>query len=241
MNKELFTKVTPAILPKTFEELEQKLSVVAPLVAWVQVDAADGLFVPNKTWPYAGDPDGRFMKIIKQEEGFPFCDEVSIEVDLMVANPVFESDKWIAAGASRLVIHIRSIELDQFEVLAKNIKEKGIELILGVEIDVPLKDIHAYAVVTEEFGGLDGIQCMGIRREGFQHEKFDKDALRKVAELRDSFPGTPISVDGGVSIENAASLHEAGATRLVCGSSIFDSAKPAETVAEFEKILEKSS
>jgi len=238
MNKDSVTHVIPAILPKTFKELEEKMSIAAPLVAWVQVDAADGEFVPNKTWPYEGDTENHFAKIIKQEEAFPSFDDVSIEVDLMVSNPAFEADKWIAAGASRLVIHVQSIALDQFEILAKNIRDKGIALILGVEISLTLKDIHPYIVAAQENGELDGIQCMGIRREGFQHQVFDPEVLKKLEEIRDAYPDIVLSVDGGVSLENAEALHAAGATRLVCGSSIFDSTSPAITISKIEAILE---
>ncbi len=237
MSTEPIIKVIPAILPKTFQEIEEKVAVVAALVPWIQIDAADGIFVPNKTWPYTGDSDGHFARIIGQEEGFPGWEDTSFEVDLMVSNPAFEADKWIAAGAARIIVHIKSISLDQFEILAKNIKEKGIELMLGVEMDVSLADLHPYIVAAEDNGGLDGIQCMGIDREGFQHEEFDPKVLKKIEEIRAEYPTVIISVDGGVSLENAASLHAAGVTKLVCGSAIFDADSPEQVMREIEDIL----
>lgn len=237
MNKELILHVTPAILPKNFEELESKLSIVAPLVMWVQIDACDGKFVPNKTWPYVGDPEDRFNKIIKQEEGFPNWEDLSFEIDLMVSNPSFEADKWIAAGASRLVVHVNSIELDQFEILAKNIKQKGIELILGVEMGLSLNDIHPYIVAVEDVGGLDGIQCMGIDKEGFQHQEFNPEVLKKIEDIHEAYPTVILSVDGGVSLENAHKLREAGVARLICGSSIFDAESPEVMIGELEGVF----
>lgn len=237
MNKEEIFHVVPAILPKNFSELEEKLAIVSSVVSWVQIDAVDGIFAPNKTWPYSGDPDQKFSKIIKQEEGFPFWEDVSFEVDLMVSNPSFEADKWIAAGASRLVIHVQSIELEQFEILAKNIKEKGIELILGVEIGVPLAEIHPYIIAAEDLGGLDGIQCMGIDKEGFQHQKFDGAVLKKIKEIHEEYPTIILSIDGGVSLENAESLHAAGVAKLVCGSAIFDADSPRDVIKQLESLF----
>ncbi|MBI2096406.1 MAG: hypothetical protein HYT43_02120 [Candidatus Taylorbacteria bacterium] len=42
-----------------------------------------------------------------------------------------------------------------------------------------------------------------------------------------------ISVDGGVSLDNALRLKEAGASRLVVGSSLFGSADIRSTLKEF--------
>jgi ribulose-phosphate 3-epimerase len=46
-----------------------------------------------------------------------------------------------------------------------------------------------------------------------------------------------ISVDGGVSLENAQDLISAGASRLVVGSAIFNSDNFIETLEKFKRIL----
>lgn len=52
----IMTEIVPAILPRNFSELREKLSRVAGLVDTVQIDVCDGRFVPSKSWPYAKAP-----------------------------------------------------------------------------------------------------------------------------------------------------------------------------------------
>jgi ribulose-phosphate 3-epimerase len=64
---------------------------------------------------------------------------------------------------------------------------------------------------------------MGIDNVGFQNQEFNDQVLEKISDLRNLYPDIQISVDGGVSFDNAADLISAGATRLVSGSAVFDS------------------
>jgi ribulose-phosphate 3-epimerase len=80
------------------------------------------------------------------------------------------------------------------------------------------------------------VQLMGIDHIGFQGQEFDEKVIGRVKHLRLKYPGLPISVDGGVSLENAQSLFEAGADRLVVGSAIFNSDNFVEAIANFKKI-----
>ncbi len=82
----------------------------------------------------------------------------------------------------------------------------------------------------------DFVQCMGILNIGNQGEPFDEQVLEKIKELKTRFEGLPIAVDGGVSLENAKALIDAGATRLVVGSAIWKSGDPIETIQAFKRI-----
>ena len=105
-----FNHITPAILPKSYDDLVRHLDRVSGIVKTVQVDVVDGVLAPNKTWPFVQDTDGQFLKILRQEEGLPYWDSIDYEIDLMVSDPVFVSDQWIAAGANRIVIHVKSLQ-----------------------------------------------------------------------------------------------------------------------------------
>jgi ribulose-phosphate 3-epimerase len=48
--------------------------------------------------------------------------------------------------------------------------------------------------------------------------------------IHDRGLNTLIEIDGGVTIENAASLVKAGADVLVAGSTVFHSSNPKETI-----------
>lgn len=92
----------------------------------------------------------------------------------------------------------------------------GVEVGLGIALDTPIAKLDSLAPLG------DFIQTMGIAVLGHQGEPFDPRALARVRELRERFPSHPISVDGGVEIDNARALVEAGASRLVAGSAIFE-------------------
>jgi ribulose-phosphate 3-epimerase len=69
---------------------------------------------------------------------------------------------------------------------------------------------------------------------GFGGQKFIEHSLEKVRELRQLIVSTGskalIEVDGGVNLQTAAQLIEAGADALVAGSAIFASDDPEETI-----------
>ena len=75
---------------------------------------------------------------------------------------------------------------------------------------------------------------MGIREIGFQGQDFDSAVLEKISDMRDHYPEMPISVDGGVDGDSAADLIDAGATRLVSGSYIFESADIQQAIYDLE-------
>ena len=103
------TQVLPAIIATSYEDLCDKMSVVKGIVDLVQIDVCDGKFVPSETWPYIGDEENHFEKIITEEqEGFPFWKDMYFEADLMVSNPKESAEKWIIAGAKAVVLHFES-------------------------------------------------------------------------------------------------------------------------------------
>jgi len=42
-------EIIPAVIPKSFHELEEKVKLVDACVETVQIDVMDGIFVNNKT------------------------------------------------------------------------------------------------------------------------------------------------------------------------------------------------
>ncbi|MBX4211051.1 ribulose-phosphate 3-epimerase, partial [Candidatus Parcubacteria bacterium] len=107
----------------------------------------------------------------------------------------------------------------------------NIELGVAINPDTPNEKIAPY------IKDVDFVQCMGIAKIGFQSQPFDTRVLDKIRSLRLAYPDLIISVDGGVSLETAPKLVEAGCNRLVSGSVIFNSTHIKETIAQFEQIL----
>ena len=63
-------EIIPAVLPKDFSELEEKVQMVVGLADTVQVDICDGKFVPTTTWPHKRR-DENFEAIIREDRGMP--------------------------------------------------------------------------------------------------------------------------------------------------------------------------
>jgi len=223
------SEIIPAILPKSFEELSEKLSSVRGLVETVQIDICDGAFVPTRTWPYqkAGELDKNFKEIVTEKTGLPYWEDVNFEIDLMVREPEAVIPGWIKAGASRIIFHIESTTdaqgiHDQFH--------DKVEIGVAIGLDTSLTVIQPYA---PEVGV---IQCMGIARIGYQGQPFDDRVLPRISELRTLYPKAIISVDGGVNLESARKLLLAGANRLVVGSALWKDAEVRENLSKFKKL-----
>jgi len=217
-------EIIPAILPKDFSELEEKTSLLQGLVKTVQIDVCDGQFVPNATWPYRKHDDS-FDRILKEEEGMPGWERLNFEFDLMINRPEEVVEDWIQAGASRIIIHAES--KGDVEGAIKKVAEI-VDVGIALNMETPLDEVRKY------LGDIRFVQLMGIDNIGFQGQEFDDKVLERVKELKANDSNLPISVDGGVSLENAPKLIEAGASRLVVGSAIFHSENVFETIQRFK-------
>ena len=231
-------EIIPAILPRSFSDLSEKVGSVVGLVPFVQVDVTDGKFTPNKTWPYLDGPDKDFAAILKEEKGFPSWEDIDFEVDMMVAEPEKLWRDWVLAGAKRLIFHIESVT-DAAKLMdaikSETVSEESFlhtEIGFALNIDTPNEKVEPF------LEDLDFVQFMGIARIGYQGEHFDERVLPKITDLRETHPDVTISVDGGVNMESAPRLIEAGADRLVVGSAIFESEDVRGTVMKFRQIFE---
>lgn len=219
-------EILPAILPRDFAELRDKVELVQGFVKTIQIDVCDGQFTPEATWPYRKHDDS-FERISREEEGMPGWQELNFEIDLMANKPEEHVQEWIQAGASRVILHAEA----KGDIGAAIAALSGaVEIGLAFNIDTPLNLAEKHADV------ISSIQLMGIDSIGFQHQPFDDKVVEKVKEARAKFPSLAISVDGGVSLETAPRLIEAGAHRLIVGSAIFAADNYIDAIREFKAI-----
>ncbi|MEK7609503.1 MAG: hypothetical protein AAB470_00065 [Patescibacteria group bacterium] len=224
-------EIIPAILPKDFSELEEKIGLVQDYVKTVQIDVCDGQFTPQASWPYKKHDDS-FEKIQKEENGLPGWKTLNFEIDLMANKPEEKVDGWVRAGATRIILHVESRgDVGQAIKILKDRAEIG----LALNIDTPISEIGNPKFAIDE-GSIQFIQLMGIDRIGFQGQAFDSKVIEKIKEIKKMYPQFSVSVDGGVSLENAVQLIDAGADRLVVGSAIFESDNYLDTIRKFKMI-----
>lgn len=224
-------EIIPAIIPQTFDDLEDKLAAVAKSVPLVQIDVLDGSLVALNCWPYqsASKRDMTFDAIIREEKGFPFWEELEFEAHLMVREPERIIADWIAAGAARIIVEWEGV---------KDIKKCIDEVAGRVPLGIALGLETPYEGLADIVDSVEVIQCMGWNSSnlGRQGKPLDERVFEKIRTLRKLFPNHPISVDGGVNLENAQKLRDAGASRLVVGSALWEGGSVRENLVKFKQL-----
>ena len=182
---------------------------------WIHLDVMDGVFVPVLTFG-AG--------VAKS-----ICDKVSIPVDahLMVDQPTSLVESFASAGCRYITIHPESSEKHIHRLLGR-IRE------LGCKAGLALNPATSPEIVRWVAEQLDLVLIMTVN-PGFGGQKHITSMLDKIKTTRDmldkaGYPGVQISVDGGVTDLNIASLSNAGASAFVSGSYITSSSDQMKAI-----------
>lgn len=214
--------LAPSILGADFTRLGEEIKTVAEAGAeYIHLDVMDGAFVPSISF---GMPVIQAMR--------KTTDKI-FDVHMMVEEP----GRYIAdmknAGADLICVHEEACcHLDR---TLHQIKEAGLKAgvalnpatpVETLEYVLPLADMALIMSVNPGFGGQKFIP--------YATEKVRK--LRAMAEARGLL--LDIQVDGGVTLDNARELLEAGANILVAGSAVFKN-DAAANVAGFLKIFKE--
>jgi ribulose-phosphate 3-epimerase len=208
--------IEASILSADFARLgEQVREAEAAGVDGIQVDAMDGRFVPNITF---GPGVVRALRPLMSG---------TLDVDLMIVEPERHLTAFANAGADRLTVHLEACT-HPYRVL-QSMRE------LGVQAGVAIGPGTSLSGLEELLGIVDLVQVMTVNPgwggQPFLHSQLDK--IRRLRQRLDERElDVPIAVDGGISPTTAPLVVSAGATVLVCGSSITnDRASVAENVA----------
>ncbi len=201
--------IVPAIIPKSEEEVVA-LTKTLTFPKEFHLDVVDGKFVQNISWPYK--PSGEPIAIK------PHTDKYTLEVDLMVENPIKAAREWIKAGADMLVFHIETVDLASFVDFVEHVGNVSV----GVSFhgDTPTEALFPYLTHA------DYVQIMGIHTIGLQGQPFDERVFEKIEIIHRKFPNIAISVDGSVNKNTIARLEKAGVDRVIVGSAIVGQENP---------------
>lgn len=194
-------KIIPAILAKSYNEFENMIRKIEPYADLVQLDIADGEFVPNKT-------------INGYEELMKIETKLNFEIHLMVNNPEVVIDKWLKTKAVRYLVHAESI--DGLDALINQLKGNG------REVGCVLNPGTDYAAIEPYLDNIDLVQFMTVD-PGFYGSPFLPEVLEKIRNFHTQFPGKIIQVDGGINPETVKLVEEVGASQAAVGSYIFKS------------------
>jgi ribulose-phosphate 3-epimerase len=215
-------QVTPAIFPKSFDEIIDNLNALNYAASMVQIDFCDGEFGLLKTWlPESG-------------ENLPA--DYDYEFDIMMNDWKKYVKKSIDLGAARIVAHVDHFsEGDAHELIAL-MEHTGIALGISVSNNIPLEDHINFIKFFEEGYGNVFVQVMGIAKIGAQGQPFDETVLQRIQEIKEWCPNLYLQVDGAMNNINAEKVKEAGADIVISGSYIFGSEDVVKAVQTLEEI-----
>ncbi|MFT9494272.1 ribulose-phosphate 3-epimerase [Anaerosolibacter sp.] len=214
-------KLAPSILSANFAHLLEDIKKVESAgVDLLHIDVMDGHFVPNITiGPLV-------IESIKGRTNLPF------DVHLMIENPDQYIGSFIKAGADIITVHAEACT--HIHRTIQNIKSQGAKAAVALNPGTPLNSLE---YVLEE---LDMVLIMSVN-PGFGGQHFIPSALEKIKALKKMLAERnlvmDIQVDGGIKLDNAAEVVQAGANVLVAGSAIFNTGSIEDTVKMFRNRL----
>ncbi|MCH7744858.1 MAG: hypothetical protein IIC84_02155 [Chloroflexi bacterium] len=151
-----------------------------------------------------------------------------VEIHLMVERPDRFIADFVQTSVDRILVHYES-KGDLAGMIAR-IKADGTEA--GIVLNLKT----AVNVASPFIKDISIVQLMSIATIGHYGEPFDKHVIEKIKTLKKNFPNVTIQIDGGISIESAKLVKEAGADNIVVGSAILKTTSPESAIKEFKRI-----
>ncbi len=147
------------------------------------------------------------------------------ELHMMVDDPITYLKPWADAGFRRFIGHIEKMP-DQIAFIAR--AEQLGQVGLAIDAQTSLEKISL------SFSDLDCLLVMTVKA-GFSGQKFISNNLEKVKLIR-SKTIIPIEVDGGINEQTIINAKQAGATRFIATSFLFNAIDPQEQYSILKKV-----
>jgi ribulose-phosphate 3-epimerase len=207
-------KIAPSILSADFGRLAEEVKAIAS-ADYVHVDVMDGHFVPNLTiGPLV-------IEAVRRATTLP------LDVHLMIE----DAERWVPAfakaGADLIGVHVEACP--HLHRTLHQIRELGKRPCVVLNPATPLEAIEWV------LGDVAQVLIMSVN-PGFGGQELIPSALEKIRRLRRMIDerglAVDIEIDGGVKVDNVATVCAAGANVIVSGSGVFGTKNYAATIAE---------
>jgi len=212
--------IAPSLLAADFLRLGEECKMLNESEAdWFHLDVMDVRFVPNISYA---------IPVIEQirQATSKICD-----VHLMIEEPEKLTEAFRKAGADILTVHVETCRN-----LHRNIQQiKSLGMLAGVAIN-PHTPVQILQDILQD---IDVVNLMSVN-PGFGGQVFIPQTLNKIKTLRQRIDqlnlNVKIEIDGGVTLQNARSIMDAGAHILVVGTTVFKAEDPKAVIAELKKL-----
>ncbi len=197
--------LSPSILAADFARLGEQIKEADEAGAqYLHIDVMDGVFVPSISF---GMP---VIKTIRKVTNRIF------DVHLMIVEPKRYVKEFKECGADSITFHLEATED----------ADETIDLIrsLGCRVGMSIKPKTPVEAVRKYLGKLDMLLVMTVE-PGFGGQKYipeSTERIRQVRKMADEMGlNLDIQVDGGITVDNAKVVLDAGANVIVAGSAVF--------------------
>jgi ribulose-phosphate 3-epimerase len=202
--------VAPSMLAANFGNIQRDIEMINDTDAdWLHIDIMDGMFVPNIS--FGAD----IVKVMKKYSQLP------MDVHLMIEKPERYIQSFRDAGADNISVHYEACT--HLHRVIEQIKSTGAKAGVALNPHTPV------SLLDDVLEDLDLVILMSVN-PGFGGQKFIYQTINKIKQLKEMIIvknlSTLIEIDGGVGLQNAEAILQAGADVLVAGSSVFHAENP---------------
>ena len=208
-------RIAASILSADFAHLADEVKHVTDAgIEQIHIEVGDGVFSPDIT------VGSHVLKSLRK------VTDAILEAHLMTVKPEEKIAEFAQAGADLITFHIEAT--DQAQSVIHKIKGAGSKAGVALNPATPL------CMIEELLYDVDVVLLM-TAIPGAAGQPLLKHSIDKIKRLhnliRENDYACLLEVDGGVTIENASTLREAGANILVSGTAIYESTDVWASVA----------